>query len=65
MEYRNSSSHLPSYISPGTRTDELLAIHITMIALAALMVTLRLISRVWVSKNPGWDDYMIAIAMVS
>lgn len=61
----NSLDHVPNYVDPSTRTAELLTIHITMIALASLVVALRLISRYLVVKNPGWDDYMIILAMVN
>ncbi|MCJ1465700.1 hypothetical protein MMC07_004319 [Pseudocyphellaria aurata] len=33
-------------------------------ASAAIVVILRLISRYLVLKNPGWDDYMIIVAMI-
>ncbi len=60
-----ASNHQPNYTSPSTRTTELVLIHITMIMLASLVVGLRLICRYVVLNNPGWDDYLIIVAMVN
>lgn len=60
-----ASGHLPNHINPATRVSKLLITHVTMIVLAAVVVALRLITRYVVVKNPGWDDYMIIVAMVS
>ena len=60
----DTSGPLASYTKPATGVSRLLTTHITMVVLAAIVVALRLISRYLVVKNPGWDDYMIMIAMV-
>lgn len=66
---RNDSSyaagHLPNYINPPSRVSRLLIVHVTTIVFAAVVVTLRLITRYLVVKNPGWDDYMIIVALVN
>lgn len=61
----DTSGPLPNYTNPATRVSRLLTTHVTMVVLAAIVVALRLITRYLVVKNPGWDDYMIIIAMVS
>lgn len=48
-----------------TRSAELLSVQISMAAVAVLAVALRLISRFLVLKNPGWDDYIIALGTAS
>lgn len=47
-----------------TRVVDLLASQLTMIILALTIVALRLVSRFFVDKNPGWDDYAIIAATV-
>ncbi|KAL8953738.1 MAG: hypothetical protein Q9222_000420 [Ikaeria aurantiellina] len=46
---------------PASRKVELLSVQITAAAVATLFVGLRLISRFLILKNPGWDDYIIAM----
>lgn len=60
----DTSGPLPN-TNPPTRVSRLLTTHVTMVVLAAVVVALRLITRYFVVKSPGWDDYMIIIAMVN
>ncbi|KAK3325943.1 hypothetical protein B0H66DRAFT_143991 [Apodospora peruviana] len=46
------------------RQNELIATAVVMTTLAAIVVTLRLISRFILIRNPGPDDYFIAVAML-
>ena len=46
---------------PSKRT-ELLAVQTTLIGLAFIVVSLRLITRFYVVKKPGKDDYAIIFA---
>lgn len=61
----NVSSHWSNSINPPTNASRLLITHVTMMVFAAIVVALRLITRYLVVKNPGWDDYMIIVAMVN
>ena len=61
----DTSAPLPDYTNPAIRVSKLLTTHVTMVVLAAIVVALRLITRYLVVKNPGWDDYMIIVAMVN
>lgn len=62
---RYAAGHLPNYINPPTRVSKLLIVHVTTIVLTTVVVTLRLITRYLILKNPGWDDYMIIVALVN
>ena len=39
-------------------------VQILIIALTFVIVALRLLCRFFISNNPGWDDYVIIVAMV-
>jgi len=54
-----------SYTNPPNKRTELLTIHISLTALALLVVALRLVSRYMIVRSPGWDDHAILAAMVS
>jgi hypothetical protein len=61
---RNPLGDVPHQTNPPTRVVDLLASQLTMIILALTIVALRLVSRFFVDKNPGWDDYAIIAATV-
>lgn len=44
---------------------QLLAVQISLVGLAALVVALRLFTRFFILKSPGWDDLAISIGLVS
>ena len=52
-------------VNRPNRVVDLLASQLTMIILALSIVALRLISRFFVDKNPGWDDCAIIAATVN
>ena len=52
-------------VNPPSRRTELIAVQVSMTAVALLIVALRLISRYMILKSPGWDDYAIMAAMVA
>ena len=51
--------------NPPSRRTELIAVQVSMTAVALLIVALRLISRYMILESPGWDDYAITAAMVA
>ena len=59
-----SSVHASIHDNTPTRRTELIAVQVSMTAVALLLVALRLISRYMIIKSPGWDDYAIIVAMV-
>jgi hypothetical protein len=46
------------------RSPEVIVIASTLFAIASSLITLRLISRIWVSSTIGSDDWIIAVALV-
>ena len=46
------------------RSAELLSIAVTLFAITFVFITLRLISRMWVSSTIGIDDWIVALALV-
>jgi hypothetical protein len=46
------------------RSSELIVIAATLFALASVLITLRLVSRKWVTRTIGSDDWAIALALV-
>jgi hypothetical protein len=46
------------------RSAELLSIAVALFAIAFVFITLRLISRMWVSNTIGIDDWIVALALV-
>ena len=49
---------------PPSDRRELLAVQTTLMGLAFIVVSLRLITRFYVVKKPGKDDYAIIVATV-
>lgn len=50
---------------PPDRRTRLLAVQVSLISLATLVVALRLFTRFFVLKSPGWDDLAISVGLVS
>lgn len=50
---------------PVDRRSRLLAIQVSLISLATLVVALRLFTRIFVLRSPGWDDLAISVGLVS
>lgn len=46
------------------RSAELIVMAATLFAITSIVITLRLISRMWVSSTIGADDWIIALALV-
>ena len=59
-----SNTHTPNYVNPPTRTAELLAVQIPLMSLALVFVALRMASRYYSIRSPGWDDFVLTIATV-
>ncbi|KAF5013254.1 hypothetical protein FDECE_729 [Fusarium decemcellulare] len=52
-------------VPPGDRTATIIGIPVSFGSLAVLLVIIRVIGRVWVTKvNLDWDDYLIVLAMI-
>ena len=51
--------------SPVDRRSQLLVVQTSLISLATFIVALRLFTRFFVLKSPGWDDLAISIGLVS
>ncbi len=64
MDGLNPRGPNPPHTKPPSRVVDLLASQLSMITLTLSIVALRLISRFFVDKNPGWDDYSIIAATV-
>jgi hypothetical protein len=54
----------PNYINPETHGYQLVVTSIVLGTLAVATVVARLYARVVLLGNPGWDDYLIVIALV-
>ena len=61
---RNSITHTPDHANPPNRKADLLVIQIPLMSLALLFVALRLLSRCYAVRGPGWDDSILIIATV-
>lgn len=64
MDGENPAGNLTDQVNQATRAVDLLSSQLTMIILALSIVTLRLIGKFFVDRNPGWDDYAIIAATV-
>jgi hypothetical protein len=51
-------------LSHPNRSTELIVITTTLFAITSVLITLRLISRIWVSDTIGPDGWIIALALV-
>lgn len=54
----------PNYTDPETRGIALLAIEMTILPIALLVLALRLYVRVVLLQKPGWDDWLMLLAAV-
>ena len=50
---------------PVDRRSQLLVVQTSLISLATFIVALRLFTRFFILKSPGWDDLAISIGLVS
>lgn len=55
---------LPPTDGDHDRSPTLVGFTITVISLAIICVTLRMVTRKFLSKNVGWDDWTIVLALV-
>lgn len=54
----------PNYVNPETRGPRLLITQLIFVPLALLVLLARLYVRIFVVRRAGWDDWMMAMAMV-
>ena len=54
----------PNYIDPVTHGNALLVITIIALVLVPVVVIARLWARFVILRKPGWDDFLLCIAMV-
>lgn len=55
----------PNYVDPVTRGPALIAMELTLLPIAMIIVCLRLYVRIGWLKKSWWDDYLMVVAMVS
>jgi hypothetical protein len=55
----------PNYVNPATHGDALLIVNLIFITLVVAAVVGRFYARLVIKKWFGWDDSMIALALVS
>lgn len=54
----------PNYVNPPTRGDALLIVNSILIALVAIVVGLRMYTRIIIKRWFGLDDIFILVALV-
>ena len=54
----------PNYVNPVSRGQGLLITQIVLVPLALLVLVARLYVRLYMVKRPGWDDWLMVMAMV-
>lgn len=54
----------PNYIDPPTRGHGVLIVNVVCLALAFLIVSLRLYTRLWITCSAGVDDLLIVVGLV-
>lgn len=59
-----SNSGPPTSNGDENRQGSILAICIVAAVLSAVMVALRMGTRIWIVRNVGWDDYTIVAALI-
>ncbi|KAI4281443.1 MAG: hypothetical protein L6R38_003681 [Xanthoria sp. 2 TBL-2021] len=59
-----SSSGPPTDNGDKNRQGRLIATAIVLTVLASVVVALRMITRIWIVRNVGWDDYTIVCAAI-
>ena len=55
----------PNYVDPESTGAGLLIANCVMLAVTSLVVSIRIYTRLRITKNLGWDDIFILVAMVS
>ena len=46
------------------RRDHMMVVTIVTISIAFTFVALRMISQIFITKNSGWDDYLMVVAWI-
>lgn len=54
----------PNYIDPPTRGHGVLIVNVVCLALAFLIVSLRLYTRIWITCSAGVDDVLIVVGLI-
>ena len=54
----------PNYVNPVTHGNALFVITVVTLVLVPIVVSARLWARFVVLRKPGWDDFLLCIAMV-
>ncbi|KAI5295535.1 hypothetical protein KEM52_001083 [Ascosphaera acerosa] len=54
----------PNYVNPEYIGNQLIVIGVVFGVISIITVSLRLYVRLWMKRNAGWDDLLIAIALV-
>ena len=55
----------PNYINPITREYAFVVVNLTLLGVTMLVVSLRIYTRIFISKYLGKDDILMLMAMVS
>ena len=55
----------PNYVDPVTEGPALVILGIVLGAVASFLVTARIYSRLFITRAPGLDDFLIVLSLVS
>lgn len=55
----------PNYVNPETKGASLLITNVVMLSVSLVVVGIRIYTRLFISRNFGWDDFFILLAFVS
>ncbi len=54
----------PNYVDPVTRGPALVIVELTALSLSSIILGMRLYTRAYVTRNLGWDDWVMVAGAV-
>lgn len=46
----------PNFVDPETRAPYAIIAHTIALSLATIFVAMRMYTKIWITRSPGWDD---------